>query len=65
VCTLELKNNPPDPGQVNVIIDKVPVLPGPGGWSLDGNIVTLNGATCDEAVSGAKVTITFGCTTVD
>jgi hypothetical protein len=64
-CTLELKNPPPDPSQVNVVLGQTPVLPGAGGWSLTGSIVSLEGATCDAAIGGAKVTITFGCPTVE
>jgi hypothetical protein len=64
-CTLQLKENPSDPTQVNVAVNRT-IIPqsGPDGWTLDGDIVTLSGQTCDQAVAGGKVLITFGCPTV-
>jgi len=64
-CTLELKAPPPDSTQVNVVIQKTQVpQTGSDGWTLDGNIVNLLGQTCDDAVAGEDVLVTFGCPTV-
>ena len=64
-CTLELKENPSDPTEVNVAVNRT-IIPqtGANGWTLDGDIVTLAGQTCDAAVAGGKVLVTFGCPTV-
>jgi hypothetical protein len=65
-CTLELKKPPSDPGDINVVIKNVQVpQEGPDGWTLNGNIVTLEGKTCDDVLaSGSKVLVTLGCPTI-
>ena len=66
-CTLSLDNTPPDPGLVNVFFDEH-VLPqeGPDGWTLDGTIVTISGASCQKILDGdvLDVRIVAGCPTV-
>jgi hypothetical protein len=56
-----------DPAHVNVFLDGAVVPQDPvNGWSIDGNTVTLLGATCDEVMSGKalEIRIVAGCPTV-
>jgi hypothetical protein len=66
-CTLTLDNVPPAPGLVNVFFDER-VLPqgGPDGWTLDGNTVTVLGASCQKILGGGvlDVRVVAGCPTV-
>ena len=66
-CTLSLDNTPPDPGLINVFFDEH-VLPqaGPDGWTLNGTMVTISGASCQKILDGnvLDVRIVAGCPTV-
>jgi hypothetical protein len=66
-CTLTLDQPPPDPAQVNVFLDEQP-LPqaGPDGWSLDGQTVTIDGASCNAIRAGSvlDVRVVAGCHTL-
>ncbi len=66
-CTLMLDAQPPDPTLVNVFFDEQPVAQaGADGWTLDGQTVTLLGASCQEVQDGdvLDVRIVAGCPTV-
>jgi hypothetical protein len=58
---------PPDPTRVNVFVDGHP-LPqsGPDGWSIQGAMVTVLGATCQKILDGEvlDVRVVAGCPTV-
>jgi hypothetical protein len=67
-CSIELDEEPADPGQVNVYFDGelVPADPDDG-WSWDGTTrIQVNGAACDELKSGSVIDAraVFGCDTV-
>jgi hypothetical protein len=66
-CSLTLSQDPPDPSLINVFLDGA-VLPqsGPDGWMLDGAMVTVLGASCDEIMNGdvLDVRVVAGCPTV-
>jgi len=66
-CVLTLDQVPPDPLLLNVFLDGT-ALPqaGPDGWTLDGTIVTILGASCDEITAGdvLDVRVVAGCPTV-
>jgi len=66
-CTLKLGSAPQDPSKVNVFFDGA-VVPqnGPDGWKLDGDTVTLLGASCDKVMAGQvlDVNVSGGCPTV-
>jgi hypothetical protein len=66
-CTQRLAAAPPDPGLVNVYVDEVVVPQDPvDGWTLQGDTVTLAGATCGRVESGdaLDIRIIAGCPTV-
>ncbi len=66
-CTLTLATAPSHPGDVNLVLDGVPVPPDPvNGWSLQGTTLTLLGATCQRVLSGQAldVQVMEGCPTV-
>jgi von Willebrand factor type A domain len=66
-CTLDLGPSPADPERVNVFFDEKAVpQAGPDGWSLDGGVVTLLGASCQKVLQGAviDVRVVAGCPTV-
>jgi hypothetical protein len=67
-CTLTLDKAPPDPAQVNVFVDEQ-VLPqtGADGWTIDGQIVTILGQTCQNIMTGAvlDVRVVAGCPTFE
>src|SRR5579864_1138776 len=51
-CTLVLSKIPGDPQKVNVYLDGTVVASdGPDGWSLNGQVVTLEGAACGHVQS--------------
>jgi hypothetical protein len=66
-CTLTLDHVPPDPGLLNVYLDGQP-LPqaGPDGWTLNGTIVFILGASCQKILAGdvLSVQVVAGCPTV-
>jgi hypothetical protein len=66
-CILTLNQVPPDPSLINVFLDGT-VLPqsGPDGWTLNGTIVTLLGASCQAVQNGdvIDVRVVAGCPTV-
>jgi hypothetical protein len=66
-CLLTLNQAPPDPSLINVFLDGT-VLPqsGPDGWTLNGTIVTILGASCQAIQSGnvLDVRVVAGCPTV-
>jgi hypothetical protein len=66
-CTILLDQIPPDPSLINVYLDGS-VLPqsGADGWSLNGNIVTILGASCQSITDGdvLDVRVVAGCPTV-
>jgi hypothetical protein len=66
-CTLDLGSTPPDPDLVNVFFDEraLPQM-GPDGWMLDGNTVTVLGASCQKILNGSvlDVRVVAGCPTV-
>jgi hypothetical protein len=56
-----------DPTLLNVYFDEQPLKKDPKeGWSLEGTTITLNGDSCDRALSGAVLDIRVigGCPTV-
>jgi hypothetical protein len=64
-CTLNL-NNPPNPALVNVFFDEQPLnQAGPDGWTLDGGVVTILGASCQQILAGSilDVRVVVGCPT--
>lgn len=67
-CTLVLSQVPADPHKVNVYVDGTVVgSDGPDGWSLNGQVVTLEGAACGHVQSDAPlpmVSVVQGCPTV-
>jgi hypothetical protein len=66
-CILTLNQVPPDPSLINVFLDGT-VLPqsGPDGWTLNGTIVTILGASCQAIQNGdvIDVRVVAGCPTV-
>jgi hypothetical protein len=66
-CIIVLDQVPPDPSLINVYLDGA-VLPqsGPDGWTLDGDVVTILGATCQSITDGhvLDVRVVAGCPTV-
>jgi len=66
-CVLTLDQVPPDASLLNVFLDGT-VLPqsGPDGWTLNGTIVTILGASCDAITEGdvLDVRVEAGCPTV-
>ena len=66
-CILTLNQLPPDPSLLNVFFDgKVVPQSGPDGWTLNGTIVTILGASCDAITAGdvLDVRVEAGCPTV-
>ena len=67
-CTLVLSQAPADPGEVNVYLDGTLVASdGANGWSLKGQVVTLEGAACGHVQSDGPVpmvSVVQGCPTV-
>jgi hypothetical protein len=69
-CNLQLASIPPDPNQLNVLVDGTAVAPGADGWRLDTSTqpptVVLTGATCARVqMSGASsVQVVYGCPTI-
>jgi hypothetical protein len=66
-CTFQLVQAPTAPGDVNVYVGgKVVPRDGPNGWTLIGTTLTLEGATCDDLLSGKAVSLRVveGCPTV-
>jgi hypothetical protein len=64
-CTLTL-NSPPIPTLVNVFLDEQPLAQsGPDGWTLDGSVVTVLGASCQQILAGSvlDVRVVVGCPT--
>ena len=64
-CTLAL-SGAPNPGLVNVFFDEQPLnQAGPDGWTLDGGVVTILGASCRQILAGAilDVRVVVGCPT--
>jgi hypothetical protein len=64
-CTLTL-NSPPDPTLVNVFFDEQPIVQsGTDGWTLDGSVVTVLGASCQAILTGSvlDVRVVVGCPT--
>jgi hypothetical protein len=64
-CTFSLGSIPPEPDRVNVYLDGA-VVPKEPGWSLEGDTVTLLGATCAKVLAGdvLAVRVVGGCPTV-
>jgi hypothetical protein len=65
-CTLPVSGTV-DPDHVNVFLDGAVVPKDPtDGWTLDGNTVTLVGATCSKVMTGQvlDVRVVSGCPTV-
>ena len=66
-CVLTLDPAPSDPTLINVFLDGV-VLPqsGPDGWTLDGTILVIEGASCTKIENGdvLDVRVVAGCPTV-
>ncbi len=66
-CTVELKQPPPDPQQVNVYFDQRTVPSDPlDGWSwVSDRTLELHGAACEELKSGdvGQVQVVAGCPT--
>jgi hypothetical protein len=66
-CSLTLNQAPPDPSLINVFLDgKVLPQSGANGWTLDGAVVTILGASCDAITGGdvIDVRVVAGCPTV-
>ena len=66
-CILTLDQVPPDPALLNVFLDgKVLPQQGPDGWTLNGTLVTILGASCDAITAGdvLDVRVEAGCPTV-
>jgi hypothetical protein len=66
-CLLTLDQVPPDPTLLNVFLDgKVLPQQGPDGWTLNGTLVTILGASCDAITAGdvLDVRVEAGCPTV-
>jgi hypothetical protein len=67
-CSLELQQAPANPAELNVFINgRVVPSDGPDGWSLDGQTVTMRGATCAALMQNAGMptfSVTQGCPTV-
>jgi hypothetical protein len=67
-CVLKLGQAIADPKKVNVYIDGM-IVPSGGGWTLNGQTVTLEGAACaslqnDQGNAGPPVRVVEGCPTV-
>jgi hypothetical protein len=67
-CSYELAEPPPDPNDVSVTIDGVPVPRSPGhndGWDYhpDANTITFFGSYCDDIMNGSvgEVSFVYGC----
>jgi hypothetical protein len=67
-CTFTLDNAPSNSLLVNVFLDGTP-LPqaGPDGWTLEGDVVTVLGASCQAILDGnvIDVRVVAGCPTVE
>lgn len=64
-CTLTL-NSAPNPTLVNVFFDEQPIVQsGADGWTLDGSVVTVLGASCQAILTGSvlDVRVVVGCPT--
>ncbi len=64
-CTLAL-NAAPNPTLVNVFLDEQPLAQsGPDGWTLDGAVITILGASCQKILAGSilDVRVVVGCPT--
>lgn len=69
-CELALSSRPPEPSELFVNEDDVPLSMDPvDGWSYDeaGNTLTFNGASCDRLRSGetTRISVSFGCAPVE
>jgi hypothetical protein len=65
-CTISLSKPPEDPRKVNVYLDEAILSQaGPDGWTLDGQTVTLEGASCQKVLDGEvlDVRVVAGCKT--
>jgi hypothetical protein len=66
-CVLKLARAVADPKKVNVYVDGM-IVPSGGGWSLSGQTVTLEGATCASLQTGQggvpPIRVVEGCPTV-
>jgi len=65
-CSYTLSTVPPDPTQLYVYVDDMPVARDPGaGWDYDAatNQVTFHGAVCNRLLGGqaTEVVIVYGC----
>jgi len=70
-CRIDLDRAAPDPNQINVYVDEVPVPQGGAdGWDYDGTSsppsILIKGRTCDAVTTkGARViTVAYGCPTI-
>jgi hypothetical protein len=67
-CVLKLGRAVANPKKVNVYVDGT-IVPSGGGWSLNGQTVTLEGSACDslqtnQADAATQVRVVEGCPTV-
>jgi hypothetical protein len=66
-CTFNLGNTPPDATLVNVFLDES-LLPqqGPDGWTIMGDKITIEGASCQAILDGdvLDIRVVAGCPTV-